>query len=137
MGDYAVVDESQAPIIHVRVVGEPDELNFEQYIREVDAAFRRHERFGLVFNTGELSQLQPRFRGRLSSWMTETERDFQGHLVCAAFVIKSKILRGVLMAVFWVSKPYYRVKLFSKETAAWDWTRRQLKEQGVLDVAEA
>gem|GEM_PF-865768 len=131
LGDYTIVDDSRAPIVHVQVIDEPTDESYEQYLTDVTAAFRGLDRFGMVFNSGELGQLPARYRARLSEWLSETEGEFKGRWLCAAFVIKSRMIRGVLSAIFWLNRPYYDVKVFGTEEEAWEWTRHQLEEAGV------
>lgn len=131
MGTYAIVDSSQAPIVHVRVVGEPSDEGFTQYLDDVDAAFRGLDRFGMVFNTGSLAQLPAKYRNQLSEWLTATQPEFNNRFLCSAFVIERRMIRGVLMTVFWLSEPYYTTKVVAHEADAWSWTRARLAEAGV------
>lgn len=128
MGPYAEIDESAAPLIRISVVGEPDAENYPAYLNEMGEAFRRHAFFGMVFNTGALGNLPARYRELQSAWLKETEAEFSERWICAAFVIQSRVIRGVLMTLFWVNRPYYQHFVTASAEEAEEWVKRRLAE---------
>lgn len=131
LGNYAVIDPSQAPLILVSVVGEPDDESFQEYLDDIAAAFRACDRFALVFDSGELGNLPAKYRDQLSAWMKETESEFRGRWLSSAFVIKNRVIRGVLMTLFWVNPPYYETKVVSTREEGEVWCLKRLRTVGV------
>lgn len=131
LGNYAVIDSSQTPLIFVSVVGEPDDESFQEYLDDIGAAFRACDLFALVFDSGNLGNLPAKYRDRLSAWMKETESEFRGRWLFSAFVIKNRVIRGVLMTLFWVNPPYYETKVSGTREVAERWIVNRLAEAGV------
>jgi len=129
---YAKIDESEAPLIRISVVGPPDDENYPQYLAGMENAFRRQDQFGLVFDSGALGNLPARYRELQSAWLARTEGEFSGRWVCAAFVIQNRMIRGVLMTLFWINRPYYQHLVTSNVADAEEWARARLLERGAL-----
>ncbi len=131
MSRYAVVDASNAPIVYVRVVAEPDDEGFSRYISDVGGAFRELDKFALIFNTGDLNRFPAKYREILNQWLVDTEAEFKGRWVSSAFVIKNRLIRGVLSAIYWMNRPYYEHCVVSSDEVAWEWTCSRLSAAGV------
>lgn len=129
MGRYANVDTSNAQIVHVKVMQSPTDESYQQYLDDLADAFRARDRFAMVFNAGDLSRLPSRYREAQSRWLSDTQGEFEGRWVGSAFVIKNRAIRGVLMTLLWVNKPYYRVRVVQSEEEAWAWCRGILRDR--------
>jgi hypothetical protein len=123
---YAIVDGSRAPIVHVRVVSTPTDAGYQRYLDELGEAFRALDRFAMVFDVGELTDFPAKYREVQSKWIADTEEEFKGRFIASAFVIKKRVLRGVLMALFWINEPYYEHTVVGGEEEAWQWVRDAL-----------
>lgn len=132
MADYAVVSTERAPIVSVRVIDGPTDENYRRHLEELAAAFRAQDRFGMVFDTGDLAKFPARYREMLNRWIEETQPEFEGRWICAAFVIRNRLIRGVLTAVYWLNAPYYDHKVVGSPEEAWRWVTEQLQNAGVL-----
>jgi len=129
---YATVRRGKdSPIVHVRVVREPTEANYVEYLDALHAAFDELDRFALIFDTGTLSNFPAKYREMQSRWLETTQPEFEGRWICSAFVIKHRLIRGVLMTMYWLNKPYYDYKVTATNEEAWRWTREQMKAAGV------
>ncbi|MDD9941026.1 MAG: hypothetical protein OXU20_08320 [Myxococcales bacterium] len=53
--------------------------------------FRKHDRVGLIFNTGGLAAFPARYREMQSRWLAETREEFEGRWIAAAFVIPNRV----------------------------------------------
>ncbi|MEN9579900.1 MAG: hypothetical protein RJA70_2909, partial [Pseudomonadota bacterium] len=104
---YAIVEVNRAPVVHVRVVGEPNDKNYPDYLEALAREFRCLDKFAMLFNTGSLTQFPAKYREMQDRWLADTQSEFEGRWVCSAFVIPSRVIRGVLMTLFWLRKPYY------------------------------
>ena len=128
---YAIVHPDESPIVHVRVVGEPNEVNYAEYLEALHAAFRQRDRFALIFDTGDLSKFPAKYREMQSRWLESTQPEFEGRWICSAFVIKQRLIRGALMTMYWLNQPYYEYRVTATSDDAWRWTRVQLTAAGI------
>lgn len=128
MEQYAIVDSRKAPVVHVRVVSEPTDKNYQEYLDNLGSAFRKLRRFAMIFNTGELNRFPAKYREMQNAWLRTTEEEFRGRWICSAFVIKSRVIRGVLMTLYWLNEPYYDYKVCATEDEAWAWTHEKMKQ---------
>ena len=126
VGDYADVEVVTPHVVWVRVVGEPTDESYRAYIDDVAAAFRSQECFVMLFDTGGLANLPARHREMLTTWLAETEDEFKGRWLGAAFVIRQRMLRGVLSAMHWLSPPYYPHKVVATADDGWAWLQQLL-----------
>lgn len=128
---YAVVNTERSPVVHVQVVNEPDDENYRAYLTAITDEFRAREKVALIFNTGELTAFPARYREMQSRWLAETQAEFEGRWLCAAFVVPSRVIRGVLMTLFWVNRPYYAHAVVADDEAAWAWVTAEMAKAGV------
>mgnify|MGYP000512727133 CR=1 FL=1 len=123
MGTYAEVEVVVPHVVWVTVVGEPTDESYQAYIDDVAAAFRSQEKFVMLFDTGGLANLPARHREMLTQWLADTEDEFKGRWLGAAFVIRQRMLRGVLSAMYWLNPPYYPHKVVGSADVGWSWLR--------------
>ena len=135
MDPYAIIDTSESPIVHVRVVAAPNDTNYPAYLDGLAEAFRGLDRFAMIFDTGDLSQFPAKYREMQVKWLKEHEAEFKGRWISSAFVIKSRLIRGVLMTMYWVKPPFFDNKVVAKADMAWTWTRDRLAADGISTSA--
>jgi len=114
----------------VTVVAPPNDENYPAYLEALGEAFRGLDRFAMVFDTGGLSRFPARYRELQTRWLDRTRPEFEGRWMTSAFVIRERVIRGVLRTMFWVSKPYYDARVFAHSAEAFAWTLERMKEWG-------
>jgi hypothetical protein len=128
---FAIIDAACSPAFHVRVVSLPTDDNYSAYLEAISAEFRRVDKFALILNTGDQAAFPSKFRDIQARWLAETRAEFEGRWICSAFVIPSRVVRGVLMALFWMDNPYYAHTVVADDEKAWLWTRAQMAAAGI------
>lgn len=134
---FAIVSVRDLNVVHVQVVGAPTVANLQLYLGELTAAIRSVDRFAVIVNGVRADAFPAKYRGVLSSWMKTTQAEFEGRWVCCAFVISNRTLRGALLALFWLNKPYYPFVVVPNEAEAWKWTRERLAAPGASSAQAA
>jgi hypothetical protein len=125
VGAYAVFDGSDERVVRVLVVSEPNDENYPVYLDQLAREFRARDQYGLLFDTGELSKFPARYRAMQERWLADTEEEFQGHWLCGAFVIKHRVIRGVLASMYWLNPPYYAAKVVADRAAGEEWIKKE------------
>ena len=95
-------------------------VRYNQLIRE------KKERYALVVDVSKSEKLNSKQRKIMSEQMN-SNREFTGKY-CAgtALVFDSVLIAGMLTAVFWVFKPKYETKVFTKTHESIAWAKSQL-----------
>jgi len=101
-----------------------DELErfFEWWQRDVETLA---EPFILVNDARRTKNLTASQRKIISGWM-DPSRD--SPLLGTALVFESKLLRGLLTAMFWINRPSYPVKVFNDLSQAIAWSQATVAE---------
>lgn len=128
---YAIISSDRPPVVHAHVVNEPTDTNYPAYLNALGEAFRSLDKFALIFDTGDLTRFPAKYREQQSRWMADTQDEFEGRLLGIAFVIPQPVIRGVLMAMYWIKKPYYSYSVVANEASAWAWTSAELARHGI------
>jgi hypothetical protein len=130
MPSFAAVEVREGVIVHVRMMRPPTESSYREYLDELGATFRRLDRYSFLITANDV-RLSARYRELQSEWLNAHRAEFQGHWVSSAFVLRTRIERGALMALYWLYEPFYEYKVFADEEPALSWTREKLREAGV------
>jgi hypothetical protein len=78
----------------------------EAYILEVEAVYKRRERFATLFDSSPILGLPgAHVRRRLAEWQNDTIDAIKRYNVFTATVIKSPVVRGAMTAMNWVFRP--------------------------------
>jgi len=128
---FAEVDIRPPHVVQVRVVGDSTDENFTAYIDATERALASLDQFVVLYDTGGLTQLPARHRDQFNTWLKDTRRRFEGRWLGTAFVIRQRVLRGALQAMFWLVSPYYPYKVVSSVDEGWAWLEQQLQNNGL------
>ena len=85
------------------------------------------EPYGVVLDLRFTKSITPRQRAML----TESMERHDNAALCkgTAMVFESRLLRGILTAVFWLRKPAYPTRVFTTTAEAWDWMDELFPDQ--------
>jgi hypothetical protein len=130
------IDDSLWPLRVVRFVGVVTSQQFEQYLADTAARFRRGERFVSIFDLTRGGVPTLEHRHQQTAWLQEYSPLLRELLLGVAFVATSPLIRLSLSAIFYfqpLPAPYVVTSRFS-EAASWAIAR--LQEQGLTSEAE-
>jgi hypothetical protein len=109
------------PIVRVtppRVVADDELKNF---LSKFDSAVRaKGEEFAIVLDLRQCEKITTAQRRVMTDHMAE--QDGKGGVVGTAMVFESRLLRGILTAMFWVHRPQYPTRVFNSLAEAKAWT---------------
>jgi hypothetical protein len=84
----------------------------------------------LVIDPSDLQVPSAQARRMFGEWRAEHMPLITNVCICAAYVAASPVMRGVLVAIFWVARPVIPVEIVQSREAALAWTReRSLSER--------
>ncbi len=118
------IDQSQWPLLIVITPGKMTDEGLEDFLDSYsDIIKSQGERYALVLDVSNTQKLNPIQRKKLVNMM-ETNREFnKEHCAGCAMVFSSKILRGILTAIFWIHKPPHPTKVFTAQQEAINWAK--------------
>jgi hypothetical protein len=85
----------------------------------------KSERFATLMDLRKCANLPTRQRKILTDGMKQNKEFNKHYCVGAAMVFDSAVIRGVLMAVFWLVKPDHPTKVFKTYEEAMSWVQSQ------------
>ena len=105
MKRYAVVDSSQFPLIQVRFTGaKATEENFPLYLKEVEAAYDRENRIGILFDASHATFPGLKYQKMQARWLKDHKQLMENYCAGTAYVIPNALIRNVLKAIFALQK---------------------------------
>ncbi len=132
---YAEFDETEYPIVKVRFVEEPTLEGFRSYLSHLTEILEDGQKHALHLDTGDTTQLPARFRDMQARWIEDSEAEFGEYWICAAFVTRRRIFRGVLQVLLWLHPPYYPYKVTADPDEGLEWNREQLASRSAAQNA--
>lgn len=121
------LDDSDWPVVVLHV---PSGAHSDEAIRDVlreykDMVLTRRVPFVMINDLRSASGVTQKQRAEMSDFL-EGEHEVASYCRGAALVFESALLRGMLTAILWVSKPVYPTRVFrTVEDASW-WAYDQL-----------
>jgi hypothetical protein len=85
----------------------------------------KSERFATLMDLRQCANLPSRQRKILTDGMKQNKEVNKKYCVGTAMVFDSAVLRGVLMAVFWLVKPEHPTNIFKSYEDALSWVQNQ------------
>ena len=83
-----------------------DLRDIDVYVQEVDALYKRRERFATLVDTSAVSSLPGAHeRKRLADWQNATVDQIRRYNVFTATVVRSSVMRGAMTAMNWIFRP--------------------------------
>ncbi len=121
------IDESQWPIVIVRVKPDTSDAQMIEFLEFfIDFVRERRERYGVVLDLKNTKKMDSRQRRLLTKSMSKNKEFTEQYCACNAMVFDSPVIRGVLMAVFWIIKPAFPSKVFAEVEDAVKWAHSQI-----------
>jgi hypothetical protein len=103
----------------------PPEKSTDAAIEGVLAELREHQRgsepYVLLFDMSSAGILTPLQRKRVAAHMQETRENIRRMVRGLGIIAPSPIVRGVVVALFWVAPPPVPHRIFARRAEAVDW----------------
>lgn len=122
MQPYADIDRSEPPLISIYFSGAKEtDQNFDVYLSELAKNYEPKVPFSLIFELSKAPIPQLKYQLKQAAWMKENKSLIQSYCNGVAYVIPSKLLRGVLKFIFSIQKNPVDFKVFSEYNIAQVW----------------
>ena len=129
-------DESQWPLLVVRLTGEPSSLAFEDYLARCTQYLQRQERHVCVFDVSALQILSTEQRQRQVEWLKANEVLMSRTLLGVSYVVTSAVVRLTLGVIFHFKPPAAPYAFHTHLGEARAWAAMRLEEAGLRLAAE-
>src|SRR6056297_806352 len=101
MNKYATIDSTQFPLILVRFTGEKaTDENFPLYLQEVEAAYDRKNKIGILFDATEATLPGLKYQKMQAQWLKDHKSLMQNYCAVTTYVIPHLMTRDVLKGIF-------------------------------------
>ncbi len=120
-------DMSLFPVVILTVEGDITQESLDRHFVEYRELFARGERYGLVYDTSKLGNVESFVRKRYAEFMLEHREELATLCVACGVVMTSRIIRVSMSAVLWMtgSLPFPTAS-FTDRPSAEAWVREQL-----------
>jgi hypothetical protein len=124
----SVVDESRWPILVVTPPTEYSEEMHRQYLAYLGWIYEtRSGPYCLIIDARNTPRPAPLQRKVETEFRNEYAAHVKQHCRGTAFVMSSKVMAGVLTAMFWIKKPDTEIKSFSDFDEALTWAKGRVR----------
>lgn len=128
-------DVSRWPVVVVRAPPTVSDEEMQEHLAFFErTVYARREPFVTVLDLRFCEKITPRQRSIMIGSMKRNEEMTQ----CrgCAMVFDSMLLRGILTAMFWVRKPAYPTRVFSKVVDSLDWVEALMVRRGRSSLSD-
>lgn len=123
--------EREPNLIVVTFVGEATDAEFDAYLEQMAKELRAtKEPTASILDGSRATGASARQREKQARWMKDNHDLLSTKSTGSAFVISSRIIRGILTAIFWVQKPPGPYVIVETMTEARAWARSQTMRPG-------
>lgn len=126
-------DDSKWPIVTAVFGGDSSDEDFLRFFEQLEAYYRRNERFVLAVDAGSSTGVSSAQR-KLMADKIEQQAPLSSKLMIQPIVLHTAVQRGVLTALNWISPPPYPQKVCKTLEEAIAWGQEQL-QPGARSVA--
>jgi hypothetical protein len=122
------IDEGRAPILYITYRGQIANAEVQRVVDAVPRWTGRGAPFAIVVNTLEAEPLSAEQRRMLATTLNEDGKAQERTLRACAVILRSAVMRGVLTALTWLSRPTFPIETFATVAEGEAWVRRKLAE---------
>jgi hypothetical protein len=133
---FCTFDDSLWPLLMVRVVGDPSNQQFEEYLVACAAYVHRGEPYVIVSDLLQVGMVSAELRRRQAEWTTRHDGLMREVLLGNAFVINSPFSRLGLNIVLHLKPPSWPYVVVPRMEPAFAWAAGRLEEAGLREPAE-
>ena len=133
---FCTFDDSLWPLLMVRVVGEPSNQRFEEYLDASASFLHRGEPYVIVSDLLQVGMVSAELRRRQAEWTTQHDGLMRETLLGNAFVLDSPFFRLGLNIVLHLKSPSWPYVIVPRMEPAFAWAAGRLEEAGLHEPAE-
>ncbi|MCH6199516.1 STAS/SEC14 domain-containing protein [Aquiflexum sp. LQ15W] len=122
MDSYAIIDESNFPIIRIRFTGNKStDQNFQTYLDQTKACYRLEKRLAIIFDASDAAIPSLSHQKMQANWLKENEQLMKEFCAGTAYIIPNAAIRAILKMIFSFQKQPVPYKIFESEPEANTW----------------
>jgi hypothetical protein len=133
---YCTFDDSLWPLLMLRIVGEPTNQQFEEYLDVSASYLRRGEPHVVIADLLQGGLASAEQRRKRAEWMVRHDALLRETVLGNAFVINNPILRLGLNLLFHLKPPPSPYVVAPRVEPALVWAAGRLEEAGLREPAE-
>jgi hypothetical protein len=133
---YCTFDDSLWPLLMLRIVGEPSNQQFEEYLDLSESYLRRGELHVVIADLTRAGLASAEQRRRRAEWSARHDELMRQTLLGNAFVINGPFLRLGLNIIFHLKPPSWPYVVVPRVEPALGWAAGQLEESGLYEPAD-
>ena len=120
-------DASAWPLVREGMRGPISDETLDRYIDTHVAYLGRRAPFAVIFDGREAESLSATQRKRLAAFLVDHHDALARYHVAIGLATSSRIVQGLITAVYWLAPPPYPYKVFARDIDATErWVRAQL-----------
>lgn len=124
MDSYAIIDESDFPLVNIRFTGKKStDQNFQTYLDETKACYRFKKKLAIIFDAANASIPSIAHQKMQANWLKENEQLMVDFCAGTAYVIPNVAIRAILKMIFSFQKQPVPYKIFESEPEAIAWVK--------------
>jgi hypothetical protein len=124
MDSYAIIDESDFPIIRIRFTGKKStDKNFQTYLDQTKACYRLGRKLVIIFDASDASIPTLSHQKMQANWLNENEQLMIDFCIGTAYIIPNAVIRTILKMIFSFQKQPVPYKIFESESEANVWVK--------------
>ncbi|EKB48255.1 DUF7793 family protein [Cecembia lonarensis] len=127
MEAYAIIDESDFPVVRIRFTGaNSTDDNFQAYLDQNKACYRLGKKLAIIFDASKASIPSIRHQKMQADWLKENRKLMENYCAGTAYIIPNSAIRAVLKVIFSFQKQPVPYKIFEDEREAIAWAKQIL-----------
>ncbi len=127
--DHPWVDDSDSPLYILTYPDvTTDKILQERHDELIDWYRTVDSKMVWVIDASKIVKTHPIQRKIVSDHVKEAAPYTKRYVAGCAFVLESKIIRGIIAAVFWMNKPPWPYRFFSNQADARVWAQEELNQ---------
>lgn len=130
MGEYQF-DDSHHPLVVVRFLGVLTDDQFAQYLDDLTRNLERRQKTVVILDARRSGATPAAQRRMQADWLKEYEPLLRQYTLGTAFVISSRVVRGILTAILWVQPLPSEHVVVSTLAEALAWASERFAEHGI------
>ena len=119
---YAIIDQSDKPIIRVTFTGEKStNENFQQYLDDLASCYEVRKSIAIIFDASQAATPNLSHQKTQAVWISQHWKTIQTYCKGTAYVIPNLAIRAVLKMIFSFQNQPVPYQVFSNTEAAENW----------------
>lgn len=118
----------QSPLFVGTFVGTPDLDDMAAFLeKSTERFFRKEQKLAYIVDATRVVDFNSRHRQLQADWLKKNKARVEKYTVSVCFAVASRTQRGILTAIFWLTRPGYKHHFVSTREEAVHWSAEQLR----------